>query len=62
MSSWIWRLKRPPPIPPARMWLRWCNGLEVEMKAAAKKLEFERAAELRNRIRALKLKVLELAP
>ena len=35
--------------------------LEVEMKAAAKKLEFERAAELRNRIRALKLKVLELA-
>ena len=36
--------------------------LEVEMKAAAKKLEFERAAELRNRIRALKLKVLELAP
>ena len=35
--------------------------LEVEMKAAAKKLEFERAAELRNRIRALKLKALELA-
>jgi excinuclease ABC subunit B len=35
--------------------------LEVEMKAAAKKLEFERAAELRNRIRSLKLKALELA-
>ena len=35
--------------------------LEVEMKAAAKQLEFERAAELRNRIRALKLKALELA-
>ncbi|HNO34769.1 MAG TPA: helicase-related protein, partial [Nitrospira sp.] len=35
--------------------------LEVEMKAAAKKLEFERAAELRNRIRSLKLKVLEVA-
>ena len=36
-------------------------SLEVEMKAAAKKLEFERAAELRNRIRSLKLKALELA-
>ncbi|MBK7486068.1 MAG: excinuclease ABC subunit UvrB [Nitrospira sp.] len=35
--------------------------LEVEMKAAAKKLEFERAAELRNRIRTLRLKALELA-
>ena len=35
--------------------------LEVEMKAAAKNLEFERAAELRNRIRTLKLKALELA-
>jgi excinuclease ABC subunit B len=34
--------------------------LEAEMKAAAKKLEFERAAELRNRIRALKLKDLEV--
>ncbi|MEO7861155.1 MAG: helicase-related protein, partial [Nitrospirales bacterium] len=34
--------------------------LEMEMKAAAKKLEFERAAVLRNRIRALKLKELEL--
>ena len=31
------------------------------MKAAAKKLEFERAAELRNRIRTLRLKALELA-
>jgi excinuclease ABC subunit B len=30
------------------------------MKAAAKRLEFERAAELRNRIRALKMKDLEL--
>jgi excinuclease ABC subunit B len=34
--------------------------LEIEMKAAAKELEFERAALLRNRIRALKLKELEL--
>jgi excinuclease ABC subunit B len=34
--------------------------LETEMKAAAKELEFERAALLRNRIRALKLKELEL--
>ncbi len=34
--------------------------LELEMKAAAKELEFERAAALRNRIRALKLKDLEL--
>ena len=33
----------------------------AEMKAAAKKLEFERAAELRNRIRTLRLKALELA-
>jgi excinuclease ABC subunit B len=36
--------------------------LEVEMKAAAKELEFERAALLRNRIRALKMQVLELKP
>ncbi|MEK6761292.1 MAG: excinuclease ABC subunit UvrB [Nitrospirota bacterium] len=36
--------------------------LEMEMKAAAKELEFERAASLRNRIRALKLKELELKP
>jgi excinuclease ABC subunit B len=34
--------------------------LEVEMKAAAKNLEFERAAELRDRIRSLKQKDLEL--
>ena len=34
--------------------------LEIEMKAAAKELEFERAAALRNRIRAVKLKELEL--
>jgi excinuclease ABC subunit B len=34
--------------------------LEVEMKAAAKDLDFERAAVIRNRIRALKLKGLEL--
>jgi len=34
--------------------------LEGEMKAAAKELAFERAAELRNRIRALKLKDLEV--
>ena len=33
--------------------------LEVEMKAAAKDLEFERAATIRNRIRALKLRDLE---
>jgi excinuclease ABC subunit B len=36
------------------------NRLETEMKAAAKELEFERAATLRNRIRALRLKELEL--
>ena len=36
--------------------------LETEMKAAAKELEFERAALLRNRIRAVKLKELELKP
>jgi excinuclease ABC subunit B len=36
--------------------------LETEMKAAAKKLEFERATALRNRIRALKMKELELKP
>jgi len=36
--------------------------LETEMKAAAKELEFERAAALRNRIRALRLKELELKP
>jgi excinuclease ABC subunit B len=36
--------------------------LEIEMKAAAKELEFERAAALRNRIRALKLKELESKP
>jgi excinuclease ABC subunit B len=34
--------------------------LETEMKAAAKELEFERAAALRNRIRALRMKELEL--
>jgi excinuclease ABC subunit B len=33
--------------------------LQVEMKAAAKDLEFERAAVIRNRIRALKLRDLE---
>ena len=36
--------------------------LEAEMKAAAKELKFERAASLRNRIRALKMKELELKP
>jgi excinuclease ABC subunit B len=36
--------------------------LESEMKAAAKSLEFERAAELRNRIRALRMKELEVKP
>src|SRR5574341_678654 len=34
--------------------------LEEEMKAAARRLEFERAAELRDRIRALKMKDLEV--
>ena len=34
--------------------------LELEMKAAAKDLEFERAAMIRNRIRALRLRELEL--
>jgi excinuclease ABC subunit B len=34
--------------------------LELEMKAAAKELEFERAATIRNRIRALRLRDLEL--
>jgi len=38
------------------------HRLEIEMKAAAKELEFERAAALRNRIRALKLRELELKP
>jgi excinuclease ABC subunit B len=36
--------------------------LETDMKAAAKALDFERAAALRNKIRALKLKELELKP
>jgi excinuclease ABC subunit B len=36
--------------------------LETEMKAAAKELEFERAAALRNRIRALRMRELELKP
>jgi excinuclease ABC subunit B len=36
------------------------HRLEIEMKAAAKELEFERAATLRNRIRALKLRELEM--
>jgi excinuclease ABC subunit B len=36
--------------------------LETEMKAAAKELKFEQAAVLRNRIRALKMKELELKP
>jgi len=36
--------------------------LELEMKAAAKELEFERAAAIRNKIRALRLRELELKP
>ncbi len=36
------------------------NELEAEMKEAAKRLDFERAAELRDRIRALKKKELTL--
>ncbi|MEK6617533.1 MAG: helicase-related protein, partial [Nitrospirota bacterium] len=39
---------------------RTIQKLEEEMKAAAKTLEFERAAELRDRIRALRLKELEV--
>jgi excinuclease ABC subunit B len=35
--------------------------LEEEMKLAARNLEFERAAELRDRIRSLRLKELEAA-
>jgi excinuclease ABC subunit B len=34
--------------------------LELEMKAAAKELAFERAAELRNRIRSLRLRDLNV--
>ncbi|MDW7648658.1 MAG: UvrB/UvrC motif-containing protein [Nitrospiraceae bacterium] len=34
--------------------------MEGEMKAAAKQLDFERAAAIRNKIRALKLRALEL--
>jgi excinuclease ABC subunit B len=34
--------------------------LESEMKAAAKELAFERAAELRNRIRSLRLKHIDV--
>jgi excinuclease ABC subunit B len=36
------------------------HRLELEMKAAAKELEFERAAALRNRIRDLKIRELAL--
>jgi excinuclease ABC subunit B len=36
------------------------HRLELDMKAAAKELEFERAAVIRNKIRALKLRELEL--
>jgi excinuclease ABC subunit B len=39
---------------------RLIERLEAEMKAAAKELAFERAAELRNRIRALRLKDLNV--
>ncbi|OGW47912.1 MAG: excinuclease ABC subunit B [Nitrospirae bacterium RBG_19FT_COMBO_58_9] len=41
---------------------QFIKRLETEMKAAAKELEFERAATLRNKIRALKMKELELKP
>jgi excinuclease ABC subunit B len=34
--------------------------LESEMKAASKELAFERAAELRNRIRSLRLKNIDI--
>jgi excinuclease ABC subunit B len=39
---------------------RMIQTLEEEMKAAAKMLEFERAAQLRDRIRALRMKELEV--
>ncbi len=39
---------------------RTIQNLEEEMKAAAKSLEFERAAELRDQIRTLRLKELEV--
>jgi excinuclease ABC subunit B len=39
---------------------RLIQRLEVEMKAAAKELAFERAAELRNRIKALRLRTLQV--
>jgi excinuclease ABC subunit B len=39
---------------------RLIQQLEAEMKAAAKELQFERAAQLRDRIRALRLEELEL--
>ena len=38
---------------------RLIERLEIEMKAAAKELAFERAAELRNQIRALRLQTLD---
>ena len=41
---------------------QYIKAKQSEMKAAAKALEFERAAALRNRIRALKLKELEIKP
>lgn len=39
---------------------RLIQRLEIEMKAAAKELAFERAAELRNRIRALRLQTFQV--
>ena len=39
---------------------RLIQRLEIEMKAAAKELAFERAAELRNRIKALRLRTLQV--
>jgi excinuclease ABC subunit B len=36
------------------------DRLEAEMKVAAKELAFERAAELRNQIRALRLQALDM--
>lgn len=39
---------------------RRIQRLEIEMKAAAKELAFERAAELRNQIRALRLQALQV--
>ena len=52
MFNWTWRLKSAAPYNTGEDVEQVVQRLEVEMKAAAKKLEFERAAELRNRIQS----------